>query len=105
MSFNYGWEKFYLAIRFGLGSSGTVQERLKAVISGVSHLSADNFPDEQNWNEFRELLHETTKHPAQGGEGTIEATTSRMTDEEAEKCLDKAFDIFSDIARAYGRES
>jgi hypothetical protein len=65
-------------------------------------LDSDNFPDDQNWKEFKELLHETTKHPASGDEGSLEATVSRMTDEEAQNAFRSRWAIFSEIAQAYG---
>jgi len=40
--------------------------------------------------------------PAKHDEGTIQATTSVMKDEEAAMWLRKAFDIFDDLAKAYG---
>ena len=47
------------------------------------------------------MLQATTSRPALADEGTISATTSRMTDDEATKWLTKSFEIFSEIAEAY----
>jgi hypothetical protein len=56
----------------------------------------------KSWKRFEKLLSETTCLPAKGNEGTIQATTSQMTDDEAGRCLREAFEFFSKIREAYG---
>lgn len=91
MSVDYAWEKFYSEIRFALVSDASPQERLGCLISGVSHLQRDSFPNEHAWDEFRKLVSETQKRQ------------THMSDKEAKERLQAAFDIFSDIAKAFGR--
>jgi hypothetical protein len=77
---------------------------LASVISNVSHLRIDSFPNADLWEEFQELISETTKVDAKPGHrGTIHATTSQMDDDEAARWLRKAFDIFSSVAQDYGK--
>jgi hypothetical protein len=101
MSLDYGWEKFFSSLHYAVGSAAPPQELLEGVVSGVCHLRRDSFPDDETWKRFEKLMNETTCLPAKGNEGTIQATTSHMTDDEAGRCLREAFGIFSKIANAY----
>lgn len=104
MSVDHAWEQFSSAIRFALVSDASLQERLGNLMSSVSHLQRDSFPDERVWDEFRRLLNDTTKRAgAYQGDGRIRATTPQMSDAKARECLEAAFDIFSQVAKAFGR--
>ena|ERR1022692_1828021 len=104
MGVDYGCEKFYSAFNYVIVSNGSLQDRLEAVISGVSHLQRDSFPDDEMWNRFQELLSATTKLPARTpSEGTISATTAQMTEDEARKWLQEALFIFAGLHEAYGK--
>ena len=104
MGLNYAWEKFFTSLYYAIDSKASLQDRLASVISKVAHLSADSFPsDGEIWNRYKGLMEATTKLPALHEEGTIKATTSQMTDEEATRWLREAVGIFSDIAKAYGK--
>jgi hypothetical protein len=105
MGIDYGWEKFFNTLHYAVGSTESLQHRLANVISGVCHLQRDDFPNDEAHEEFKTMLKATTMVPAKGDEGTIQATTSVMKDEEAAMWLRKAFDIFSGIAEAYGAHS
>ena len=91
MGVDYAWEKFSTEIRFALVSNASLQERLGCLISGVSHLQRESFPDEHAWDEFRKLVNENSKRQTQ------------MSDNEAKERLQAAFDIFSQVAKAFGR--
>lgn len=100
MGVDHAWEKFSSAIRFALVSDASVQERLGILMSDVGQLQRDSFPDEHVWDEFRKLVNETTKRTS-GYQA--DAGTSQMSDKKARECLQAAFDIFSDVAKAFGR--
>lgn len=102
MGVDYGWEKFYCAMRYACRSNESLQERLAGVIMGVCHLQRDSFPSDELWEKFDHLMSETTKRSARGNEGTIQATTSQMSDDEAAKLLEAAFDIYNNLAKAEG---
>jgi hypothetical protein len=105
LSVDYGWEKFFSSLRYAVASPASLQHRLEGIVSGVYILERDNFPDDETWKRFEKLMKEATKLPARTeGEGTIRATTSQMTDDEAGHWLQEAFEIFSEIAQAYGKE-
>jgi hypothetical protein len=103
LGINYGYENFYSVLRHAIASTDHLQKRLAGVISGIDHLEQDSFPDDETWNRFEKLVNGTTMLPPKGNEGTIQATTSQMTDDEAALWLKEAFDIFSNIAEVYGR--
>jgi hypothetical protein len=100
MGVDHAWEKLSSAIRFALVSDASVQERLGILMSEVGYLQRDSFPDEHLWDEFRKLVNETTRR-ANGYEA--KAATLQMSDQKAKECLQMAFDIFSDVAKAFGR--
>jgi hypothetical protein len=103
MAVNYAWEKLFSALRYAVGSTESPQERLASVVSEATLLRVDDLPNEPLWEQLQELIRESTKLPDNTGHlGTIHATTSQMTDDEAAKWLHEAFDVFSDVARAYG---
>jgi hypothetical protein len=104
MGVNYGWEKLYLAVHFAISSDQPLQQRLASCVSQLSLVDRDSFPNDESWKDFQDLMHEATKRPARyKGEGTINSTTSQMTDEEASKHLGKICDLFSEVAQAYGK--
>jgi 7-cyano-7-deazaguanine synthase in queuosine biosynthesis len=104
MGIDYGWEKFFNTLSYAVGSAASPQERLESVMVGTNHLERDSFPDDETREAFEEMLKATTSRAAQRDEGTIRATTSRMTNDEAAKWLTKAFKIFAEIAEAYGAQ-
>jgi tRNA nucleotidyltransferase/poly(A) polymerase len=104
MGVDHAWEKFSREFRFAIVSNASLQERLGSVISGVCHLQRDSFPDERVWDEFRKLMNETTRREARHlTEASTHIITSQMSDEKAKQCLQAAFDIFSQVAKAFGR--
>jgi hypothetical protein len=102
MGIDYGWEKFFNTLHYAVASVEPLQARLSNVMSSVNHLGRDSFPDDETFSEFKTMLKATTMVPAKASEGTIQATTSVMKDDEAAMWLRKAFDIFTEIAEAYG---
>ena len=104
MALNYGWEKLFCACDYAVGSNETLQAWLAAAISSNVHLlSRDDLPSDVAWARLKKILSATTCKPAKGNEGTIAATTSQMTDEEAAKWLREIMSLFSDVAEEYGR--
>ena len=83
---------------------GPIKKRLEGVISGIVHLQRDSFPDDDTWGRFERLIQATTMLPNRtSGEGTIQATTSQMSDEQADEWLEEAFSIFIALEEAFGR--
>jgi len=105
MDVQYGWEKFFSALRNAVASDATLQTRLERVMFETDPLRRDSFPDDGLWKRFEKLQKATTAVPAKSSEGNIRATTSKMPDDEAGKWLQEAFDIFNEFAEAYGRQN
>jgi hypothetical protein len=104
MALNYGWEKLFSACHYAVGSNETPQKRLAASISyNLIQLKREDLQDDETWERLKELMDAATCKPAKGDEGTIEATTAQMTDDEAAKWLREMMSIFSDVAEEYGR--
>jgi hypothetical protein len=105
MGISHGWEVFYRAVGSAVTSNESLQERLGSVIMLLGLLQRESFTSDEMWERFRSLKEETTKCPATfRGEGTIHATTSQMSDEEARRLLNESFEIFNELAEAKGRE-
>jgi len=92
-----------MGLDYAIGSDDSVQERLAGVVAdSVNHLTRDDFPNEELWIRVQKLINATTCKPARGDEGTIVATTSQMTSEEASKWLREVLSLFSEVAEASG---
>jgi hypothetical protein len=104
MGVNYGWEKFYVAVRYAVASNEPLQQRLAMCVMQIGHLGRESFPDDSTWEKFGGLREASTNRPARyKGEGIINATTAQMTDEEAGRYLREICGLFSDVAMAYGK--
>ncbi len=102
---NYGFEKLFSACHNAIGSTETPQKRLASAVSyNLTYLERENLPSDEAWECLQDLIEASTCKPAKGDEGTIEATTSQMSDDEASEWLRKMLNIFSDVAEEYGRQ-
>jgi hypothetical protein len=102
MSIEYGHEQFSTAVYGCVSSTEPLQKRLStAFMYNLIQLGPDNVPAEV-WEELQKLRATVTAVPAVGNEGSIEATTSKMTEEQAAKCLEQIVSMFSDVTEAYG---
>src|SRR2546429_511097 len=101
---NYGFEKLFSACHNAIGSTGTPQKRLASAVSdNLIYVKRENLPSDEVWQNLQQLIKAATCKPVKGDEGTIEATTSRMSNDEASQWLEKMLEIFSDVAEEYGR--
>ena len=104
MGVDQAWEKFSIAIRLALVSDAPPQDRLDRLVSSVSHLQRESFPDEHVWDEFRRLMNEIAKRGThQQVDGRVHGSTAPMSGTKANECLLMAFDIFCQLAKAFGR--
>ena len=100
MGVDQAWEKFSSEIRLALVSDASLQARLGCLISGVSDLQRDSFPDERTWDDFRKLVNEVTKRETRF---QADPSTAQMSNEKAREYLQAAFDIYAQVAKAFGR--
>lgn len=102
MSISYGWEKLFTAVYNAITSDEPPQKRLANVYAyHLIHLQEDDVPEDV-WNELKALGAAVTS--TAGEQGAIAASTSKMSDEEARKWLQKVAEMFSEVAQAYGVE-
>jgi hypothetical protein len=98
---DYGLQKFYLAVEGAASSEKTLQERVAdAFLYNLILIEAVNVPAEV-WDRLQKMKAEVTKIPAKGSEGTIVATTSQMSTEEARKCLREIVSMYDETHQAY----
>lgn len=96
MSLDYLREKFWLAADALATSSATIQKRLLSATSCLISLRSEDFPGTFR-AEFDDLWHNLTRKNPVGSEGSIEATISSLSDEEAEKLAKRIFSLFTTI--------
>ena len=98
MGVEHGVGQFYSALRDAVSSRRSPQEKLASVLTDISHLQRDSFPPDAAWEHFQALMKEATKRQAQFfGDSEINATTSRMTDEQAQRLLRSTLDLFNEL--------
>jgi hypothetical protein len=104
LTLSYGWEKLFTAVYTAISSDEPPQKRLaNAYIYHLIHIHEENVPPEV-WKQLTALTAAVTSTPPVGTEGSVVASTSKMSDEEARKWLEKIASMFSDVAQAYGVE-
>jgi hypothetical protein len=104
LKLSYGFEKLYLACHNAIGSTETPQKRLaSAATYNLMYLLRENLPSDEAWEKLQNIIDATTSKPAEGDEGTIEATISKMSDDDAAKWLRDTLDILSDVVEERGR--
>ncbi|ALB43192.1 hypothetical protein AA650_24525 [Anabaena sp. WA102] len=96
MSLRYTRQKLYSAVRTLASSNESIQDRLYFASSDLMTLhQPDDFPEELR-EEFNEI-HQKLTH-----EGSFEATTTKMSEEEARKIAEKIVDLYDEIAQKLG---
>ena len=93
----------YLAVRTLASSNESIQERLYfAYTGGLNALYLLNdFPKEFR-EEFDEIHQKLTEVQPTSNEGSVKATTTKMSEEEARKIAEKIVDLYDEIAQKLG---
>ena len=83
--------------------SGRIQKRLEYAGTYLTklHRASEDLPAEHR-DEFRDLFRELTSEPAIADEGSIAATTSKLTDEQCSKLAERILSIYTDIMGGLG---
>lgn len=101
MALGYAWEKFFSAVYYAAASEESLQKRLaNAYAYNIIHLREDDVPA-PIWERMKKLREAVTSKPAHADEGTITATTSVMSTEEAGKLLEEVVSLFNEIAQEH----
>ncbi len=106
MALNYGWEKFFSAVHSSICSELTLQDRLaNSYVFDIIHVRQEDVPSQDIWERVQRLTRAVTSKPAKHNEGTVKATTSEMSSDEAARWLQEIVSIFNEIAEAYGADA
>jgi hypothetical protein len=89
---NYVMQKLWGAVD-SLLSAASIQDRLYNAALQLSVLNADDFPEDE-CAEFSAIRHALTEHPSEG-EGTILASTRKMTPEEGAALAHRIFSLYT----------
>ena len=88
--------RFFSAVHSLATSDAPIQERLAGAAESLAPLKPEELPEDLR-HEFVALMRELTKHPATGNEGTIAATTSRLTVEQAHNLAEQILHIYTEL--------
>lgn len=84
-------ERVWKAVDALATSASPIQARLENAGITLIPLEASEFPDEETRQKFTEIKQSLTAREAKAGEGAIAATTSQLTDAEAEEIAQAIF--------------
>ncbi|GLV61179.1 hypothetical protein KDH_79950 [Dictyobacter sp. S3.2.2.5] len=104
MSLSYTWEKLFVAVLGMARSEASLQDRLMGAYLSFHTLRDADFPKDELRTSFQEITHALTSQPAKGNEGTVQATTSLMGDQEAAELIEKIVSLYDEVAQLLGAE-
>jgi hypothetical protein len=90
-------EVLWVAIRALITSEGTLQERLACAGIGLTSLSSENDLPKKYQEDLESIILDLTKEPAVGNEGKIEATTRKLSDQEATQTATKILGLYTQL--------
>jgi hypothetical protein len=92
----YVRQRFWQALQSLVGS-GSIQYRLEGAANALIYLRSDELPECVR-SEFEAILHALTKYPAEReGEGSIGASTRKLTPKNRAKIADRILSIYIDM--------
>jgi hypothetical protein len=83
MAQEYVKYKLHEAVEALAANPASIQRRLLNAGLILHSSNSDDFTDSADGERFGAVMSALTAHEAEGGEGTLEATTSRLSDEQA----------------------
>ncbi|WP_156635512.1 hypothetical protein [Methylobacterium sp. Leaf123] len=101
---NYPYFKFLGAVETLATSALPLQKRLEFAHTGFIAVKRDDFDAYPEIMAAYDDLYEAITKIKDPDAGYVPATTSRMTDEEAEAAADKLFTLYNLISRVYHSE-
>ena len=97
---SYRGEKFNGAVNILVSGSDRIQERLFNAVAYNNFIALDReFPEEELYKEFKDLMDELTKEEPIGNEGSWKATIEKMSEEKASELAIKIVEIYDEICR------
>ena len=101
MALNYAWEKFHIAMGSLATDTRSLQERLAAAYAFNIMMLDEKDVTPEILERLEKLGQKLTSKGAVGDEGTIEATTSQMTDMEARELILEIVSLHDDVCEEY----
>jgi len=90
-------EKLWVALRALVTGGGSLQERLASAALGLATLPSKNGLREKHRAALEAIMQDLTRESAAGNEGRIQATTRRMSDQEAVRIAGEILDLYTEI--------
>jgi hypothetical protein len=102
MNYGYGWEKLFLALNGAVSSEKSPKQRLAdAYLYQIKYVTQQNVPAEV-WRKITDLEAALRGQAAVGDEGSVAASVSALSDDEARKWLLEIVSMFNEVAQAHG---
>lgn len=98
MSIDYAKEKLWQAVDVLATGDHSIQQRLADAAIYLTRLTPADLPEELQ-ERFGGVLRELTKETAEGTEGTITATTRKLSSEQGSKLAGRIFSIYTSLHR------
>ena len=90
----------YIPLFIHICGQGTQAERLvDAVVSSIIHISPESDLPEDMQREFQEFMSEITATPAQGNEGTVQATVDTLDEVGLSSAIEKIISFYDAVCR------
>jgi hypothetical protein len=90
-------EKLWQAIHVLVTSESRLQQRLAGAAEYLIRLRPTEDLPEKPRKELEAILHSLTKEPAETDEGTIQAATAKMTDQEARRVAEAVLSLYTQL--------
>ena|SRR5687767_2232117 len=103
MSLRYVDEKLFVAVLGMARSQDSLQDRLMGAWLNFHTLQDRDLPEGDLRDQFQEITHALTWREAKGDEGTVRATTSQMSDQEASGFIEKIVSLYAEVAEQAAR--
>lgn len=101
MSLVYAREKLHLAVNTLSTGTADIKTRLRdAYISCLLPLEAEDLPANLQ-PELEAIQEEIDRIPAQGDEGSVQATLNTMSDDQCAEMAQKIFSLYEAVIREY----
>ncbi|MGH9321461.1 MAG: hypothetical protein ACRD3V_16445, partial [Vicinamibacteria bacterium] len=99
-SIGYAWQKTYEAIRMLVGE-GSIKKRLEYAASGLLWVDPEDLPNEESRRRFVGIKRSLTKDKPDPDEGSIHATISGMSEQQAEELAQEILTLFMEVSNRY----
>lgn len=97
MSLDYEYSKTGMAVSALAASAEPIQKRLYYAWDAMHTLIGHGIKDPERQAAYTSICDRLSSHPADGDEGTVMATTSRLSDEEAEGLAREIADLHTGL--------